>query len=332
MTRAEPIRLDLNESPFAPPAGAVASIRAAAARVGAYPIDTARRAHDAVAAHYGVRPEQVLLTSGVDEATDLCLLELGDLHTFTPGFDGYAARARALGRRVVETRLAAGFAIPSELNGDRRGDVVVAVASPNNPTANQFPDAAIERLCTRFAHVLLDETYVDFAPRAPGIGLLARFPRLVVFRSFSKSFALAGLRLGVLLAGAELVARLRARQQFHSVDRLALEGLLGALEHGADYVRDSSRRLARLRDELVAELRDLGVFAGVHDSHANFVLVSCHDAAEVERVRSRLRAAGVLVASCRRLGLPEGLRIAVPTRAGREALLAALRTAFGRAP
>jgi histidinol-phosphate aminotransferase len=318
-------QLDRNEALRGPPPGAVERVRAAIARGHIYPHEAVARATEASASHLGVEPRQAILTVGVDEATDLCVLELGDPYTVTPGFDGYGDRAAALNHQARTFALTAEHALPEELVEATGAGRLVALSSPNNPTANTFAPASLCALLERSAHLLLDETYADFCAEAPGLQWLAEHPRLLVFRSFSKAYGLAGLRIGCLVGEEQLIARLRARQAYLTTSGLAAEALVGALESDPDFPGRHAREVCALRKELIARLRALALFERVHDSETNFVFVKCSSAEEASWIRETLAARGnVIVASTAPLGEPAGLRIGVSLQGDADRLVAGL--------
>ncbi len=324
-TESQVAQLDRNEALRGPPPGAVERVRAAIARGHVYPHEAVARATAAAAAHLGVDPRQAILTTGVDEAADLCILELGDPYTVTPGFDGYSDRAVALNHRCRAFALTAEHALPRELIEATGAGRLVALASPNNPTANAFAQESLRALLDRSAHLLLDETYADFCAAAPGLRWLAEHPRLLVFRSFSKAYGLAGLRIGCVVGEEQLIARLRARQAYLTTSGLAAEALVGALESDADFPRRHAREVRALRAELIARLRALELFERVHDSETNFVFATCASASEAESIRRTLAARmNVVVASTAPLGEPSGLRIGVSLQADADRLIEGL--------
>jgi histidinol-phosphate aminotransferase len=319
------VALDRNEALRGPPPGAVERVRAAIARGHVYPHEAVARATEAAAAHLGVGPRQAILTVGVDEATDLCVLELGDPHTVTPGFDGYRDRAAALNHRARAFALTEGHAVPEELIEATGPGQLVMLSSPNNPTANAFAPKSLRALLERGAYLLLDETYTDFSTDAPGLRWLAEYPRLTVFRSFSKAYGLAGLRIGCLVGEEQLIARLRARQAYLTTNGLAAEALRGALESDPDFPGRHAREVRALREELIARLRALALFERVYDSETNFVFVKCSSAEEASGIRETLAAHGnVRVASTAPLGEPAGLRIGVSLQGDTDRLVAGL--------
>ena len=136
-----------------------------------------------------------------------------------------------------------------------------------------------------------------------------------MFRSFSKAYGLAGLRIGCLVGEERLIGRLRARQAYLTTSGLAAEALIGALESDADFPRRHAREVGALRAELIARLRAVELFERVHDSETNFVFVTCASPAEAASIRETLAARwNVIVASTAPLGAPAGLRIGVSLR------------------
>jgi histidinol-phosphate aminotransferase len=327
---SEVAQLDRNEALRGPPAGAVERVRAAIARGHLYPHDAVARATAAAASHLGVDPRQAILTTGVDEAADLCILELGDPLTVTPGFDGYGDRAAALNHRCRAFALTEEHALPGELIEAAGPGQLVMLSSPNNPTANAFAPGSLRTLLERGAYLLLDETYTDFSTDAHGLRWLAEYPRLTVFRSFSKAYGLAGLRIGCLVGEEQLVARLRARQAYLTTSGLAAEALVGALESDPDFPARHAREVRALREALIARLRALALFERVYDSETNFVFVKCATAGEAEWIRGTLATRGsVIVASTAPLGEPAGLRIGVSLQGDADRLIAGLTAIKG---
>jgi histidinol-phosphate aminotransferase len=318
-------QLDRNEALRGPPPGAVERVRAAIARGHVYPHEAVARASAAVAAHLGVERHRVILTNGVDEAADLCILELGDPFTVTPGFDGYTDRATALNHGYRTFPLTREHALSPELIEATGADRLVMLASPNNPTANAFAQESLRALLERAGYMMLDETYADFCAHAPGLGWLEEYPRLLVFRSFSKAYGLASLRIGCVLGEERLIERLRARQAYLTTSGLAAEALIGALESDAGFARRHAREVRANRAQLIARLRALEMFERVYDSETNFVFVRCASAQEASWVRATLAADGnVIVASTAPLGEPAGLRIGVSLAGDTDRLLAGL--------
>jgi histidinol-phosphate aminotransferase len=213
-------------------------------------------------------------------------------------------------------------AMAAAIRADTR---LVYLANPNNPTGTWFDDAALERFLAhvpRDVLVVVDEAYNEFAG-APGLTTALKFadrhPNLVVARTFSKAYALAGARVGYLVADASVVAVLERMRESFNVSSFALAGAEAALGDRAhlDHVRAVN---ASERAWLVAELAKRGYES--LPSQTNFVLVDLgRDAAPLEK---HLFERGVIVRPMVGYGLPQTLRVSVGTRAENERLLAAL--------
>lgn len=315
-------RLHWNENPLGPPPAAVARLRAAAAEAHRYPVALRAEATHAFARAVGLAPEQVLLTCGVDEATDLVLARARRACIVEPGFDGYRQRAEATGVPVLSMELDAEWQ-PRFDPGVLEVHDVVLLAQPHNPTGSRFSVDWLRQVMTGPARTVIDETYVDFSAGPSAVPDLAEHPRLLVFRSFSKSYGLAGLRLGALLGTPAAIAGLASRQCFHSVDSLALHGLLGALED-PDHLERVVAFVRAGRVALADLLRMSDRVDRVVVTETNFVLASCRTGATATDLTQALAEHDVLITDCARFGMPGWLRVSTGTPADLERLGAAV--------
>jgi histidinol-phosphate aminotransferase len=231
--------------------------------------------------------------------------------------------------RVRLKRDAHGFSYDaSELLAASRasGAAVTIVCSPNNPTGTTLALADVERLCVETdGLVVIDEAYHEFAGRTV-VPLLERHPNLVVLRTFSKAMALAGLRVGYLLASPELVREINKARLPYNVNFFSQAAALAALEE-KEVLAASVSRLVAERDRLLARLADVpGVRA--FSSDANFFLLECLSADPKAVFASMLRR-GVLVRDVTSYPmLGRCLRVSVGTEAENDAFLHALGTAL----
>jgi histidinol-phosphate aminotransferase len=207
----------------------------------------------------------------------------------------------------------------------------LVICSPHNPAATIVRRAELERFVTALGSdpplVVLDEAYRDFVddPEYPdGVSLLARFPRLLVLRTFSKIAGLAGLRVGYLIGGIDAVERLNRVRAPYNVNRLGQVAALAALEDREHWQR-TARYVAEERTFVSAELAKRGY--RFPPSHANFVLVEVPRASVV---RQRLLEAGIVVRDGAGVGFPGHLRISFGSRETNERLLAVLDSAASR--
>jgi histidinol-phosphate/aromatic aminotransferase/cobyric acid decarboxylase-like protein len=295
-------------------------LRTALAELSRYPLEDRIQANEAIARRLGVTSAQVLITSGIDEATDLVLHGRDEVWCVTPGFDGYRARAAVAEVTVRQLALDDNWRPPIDLPaGNPRA--VCMVPQPNNPTGTIFSRPWLEDVGSRCGLLVVDRTYAAFAdadaqvPKAGG--------RTLHYFSFSKSLGLAGLRLGALIGDEDLVAALAEIQGFQSVDRLALAAVVGALEDQA-YVAATVELIRDQRTKYASALRRSEVFRRVRCTQANFVLAESAVSPASTVVDALIRH-GVYTRDCAPLGLPGWIRVSVGTSADLNQLLLALR-------
>jgi histidinol-phosphate aminotransferase len=288
----------------------------------------------ALAALYRVDPGRLLATRGTDEAIDLlvrafCRAGSDAVLVCPPAFVMYAICARIQGAQVIEVPLRSecGFRLEPHALLERVSAQVklVFLCSPNNPTGNLLGAQAVLEVADALAGralLIVDEAYIEFAGEESLAQQLPSRPGLVVLRTLSKAHALAGARLGALLADAELLMLLRKIIAPFPLPQLTIEAALAAL--APEQLRRTGTRIAALcaeRDRLSTALAGLGCVRRVWPSDANFVLAQFRDA---EQALSRARAARLLVRDARRY-LHEAVRITVGTPEETERLLTAWR-------
>jgi histidinol-phosphate aminotransferase len=293
-----------------PPAWLQARLAAALSGLAAYPRPAAARA--AVAARHRRDPAQVLLTNGAAEAFTLLARGLRPRRVVCvhPSFTAPEAALRAAGRPVERVLLPPPFDLAPALVPDD-ADLVV-LGNPTNPTARQHPVEVLERLARPGRTLVVDEAFADAVPGEPGT-LAGRtdLPGLVVVRSLTKTWGLAGLRVGYLLADPALAGELAAAQPPWPLNGLALEALVACSQPDAvAWAQEQAQRTAGWRASLAAALDRLPGVSVVPGGRAPFLLLHVRDAT---LVRARLRNLGIAV---RRgdtfpgLG-PDWLRVAV---------------------
>jgi histidinol-phosphate aminotransferase len=242
----------------------------------------------------------------------------------TPSFFVYAYTTRLVGAQAIEVPLREmKYDVPAMLQAiEEHEPAVVYLCSPNNPTGSVLESRDIETLAEEAPGVVaLDEAYWEFAG-GNARPLLDRHPNLILFRTFSKALALAGLRLGYLLAAPELAVEIRKAQQPYPLNRVTIEAARVAAAHGA-LLRERAAQIARDRDRLYDRMKALdGV--EVYPSKGNFLLFRTELGAK--KTFGGLLARNVLVrdVSSHR-ELPEMLRVAIGTAEENEAFYRALR-------
>ncbi|HEX4007148.1 MAG TPA: histidinol-phosphate transaminase [Acidobacteriaceae bacterium] len=246
-----------------------------------------------VAEHLGLAPAQALLTNGVDEAIHvLCqtYLDAGtEMLLPVPTYSMYEVYASGTPARVVTVPAEEGFRFPLAvlLAAITPATRLIAIANPNSPTGQAVPREELLRVAEAAPHaaVLVDEAYFHFFGETV-LDLIGSVPNVIVARTFSKAYGLAGLRVGVLCASEEQMHWMRRAISPYSVNSVALACLTAALED-EDYVRWYSEQVLAARAEFEAALGRLGV--PFWPSRANFVLVNIgpRHRAFVEAMRAR---------------------------------------------
>jgi histidinol-phosphate aminotransferase len=284
---------------------------------------------------YGVRPEQVLVGRGSDEAIDLllrvfCRAGLDNVIVCPPTFGMYGVAARIQGAevRAVPLLAAAGFAL-DEAAVLARVDAntkLVFVCSPNNPTANALPPAQLLRIAAALAPralLVVDEAYIDFASVPSLCAQLDAVPNLAILKTLSKAHGLAGARVGALLAAPAIIALARKVIPPYAITELTVEAVTPLLQPAA--IAATRARVAQVlaeRTRLAEGLARSPWISRVWPSDANFLLVDCRDA---DAVLARVRGAGLIIRDVRQPALPDSLRISVGTSAQNTRLLEALQ-------
>ena len=317
------IKLNTNENPYPPsPAVLEALARAADANVRLYPDPEARALRARAAEVYGVPVDHILAGNGSDELLALVLratVDPGDRVAFpVPTYSLYETLVAAQAGEAVQVPFGDDFQLPPALGHARAR--VTFLCNPNSPSGTLVPLARVEALAREVTGVLVvDEAYVDFAP-AHALGLVGRLPNVLVLRTLSKSFSLAGLRVGLAFGHPELLAGLRTVKDSYNLNRLSQAAAVAALGD-LPAMRANVARIQATRARLAAGLERLGF--RVLPSEANFVLAR-RPGADQAPVARALGARDILVRHFAQPGLEDALRITVGTDAEIDALLAAL--------
>lgn len=309
------VKLNTNENPYPPSPRALAAIASAMDRLRLYPDPRATALREAIAIRYGVAPEQVFVGNGSDEVLAHIFQALlkHDAPLLFPDitYSFYPVYSRLYGTAYEEVPLDAAMRV--QIADYRRPCSAILLANPNAPTGIALPRAAIETLLAGHPDqlVVVDEAYVDFGAES-AVPLVKRHDNLLVVQTLSKSWALAGLRVGFAIGQRPLIEALeRVKDSFNSypLDSLAIAGATAAI--GDDvWFQETRRRIMASRDTLVRGLADLGF--EVLPSLTNFVFAR-HPARRGAELAGALRARGVLVRHFQRPRIEDFLRITVGT-------------------
>jgi len=333
VAKGEIAQLASNESPWPPHPKVVEAIERAAAAMHRYPDPDATLLRRRLAERYETEPGRVAVGNGSCEillaaAESLCEPGAEILYAW-PAFSMYPYLPALTGAREVRVPLTDDGvhdldAMAAEVTAATQ---LLLVCNPNNPTATHIPAARIAAFCEQVpSHVtiVLDEAYVEFQtdddPDAT-VDLLGEFPNLVVLRTFSKCYGLAGLRVGYALCSSEFRAAVDAVRQPFSVNAIAQAAAAEAVLHSDDVLRRVERTVAeRLRVE--EGLAEIGL--ATTDSQANFSWVDLGDADEAQVVAG-LAARRIAVRAGTPLGGPGHIRVTYGTPEENGRFLAALR-------
>jgi histidinol-phosphate aminotransferase len=326
------VRLNTNENPYPPPAGLVAEIGQAAATEAAalnrYPDRDAVRLRADLAGYLGhdLTADRVWAANGSNEIIQQLFQAFGGPGRaaigFEPSYSMHPLIAQTTGTRWISAVRDEDFGIDTEQAlvaiAEHQPDLVF-LTSPNNPTGTAIPLGVMERVCAAApGMVVVDEAYAEFArdPTATALALLPGFHRLVVVRTMSKAFALAGARVGYLAANAAVVDALQIVRLPYHLSALTQAAARAALARSGELL-DTVQVIRRARDELTGWLRTRGLT--VADSDANFVLFGTF--ADRHAVWQGMLDHGVLI---REVGPPGWLRVTI----GTPQEMAAFRTAL----
>lgn len=332
------IKLDAMENPFRLPPALQTELgaRLGAVAINRYPVEGPQRVMEALASHIDLPAGcRLMLGNGSDELIDLlsvaCNRTGAGILAPLPGFVMYEMSARLRGLRFIGVPLTPRFELdePALLAAiEQHRPSLVYIAYPNNPTANLFDEAAVQRIVDAVGQqgqgfVVMDEAYQPFSsrtwmPRLPGQ------PHVMVLRTLSK-FGLAGVRLGYLVGAQALIDEVDKVRPPYNISALNAEAALFALEHAEVYAEQA----AILRAERGRLLSALAAMPGVEPfpSEANMVLVRVPDSA---RAFAGLKARGVLVKHIAPLHplLSNCLRLTVGSPQENAAMIEALRVSL----
>jgi len=310
------IKLNTNENPYGPSPKVTEAIRQAVDdSLRLYPDPACDVLISAAAKSYGLRKDQIFAGNGSDE-----VLAFSFMAFFDPGrtivfpnitYSFYPVYAGLFKLDYVTTPLDSEFNIPAERLTKGSGGIILA--NPNAPTGKAMPLSEIRGVLERNndAVVIIDEAYIDYGGQS-AVGLINEYPNLLVVQTFSKSRALAGMRIGFAFGDSELIKALESvKNSFNSytLDRLAIIAGTAALEDG-EYYRGITRKVIATRQRFTADLRERGFT--VTDSAANFVFAS-HKSIKAEELFLKLRENGILVRYFKKPLIDNHLRITIGT-------------------
>ncbi len=321
---AKVIKLNTNENPYPPSPAAIESLkRLDAESLRRYPDPFSRDVCRAVSSNFGVPEEWVLAGNGSDELLSLIIRACsgpGRAVVYPmPTYVLYRTLAQIQDAECVEIPFPDDYALPLKKLIAANGAVTL-IASPNSPSGTVASEAILDELARNVSGIVaIDEAYTDFADEN-ALGLVKRHPNVVILRTLSKGYSLAGLRLGYAVAQPEVLKELLKVKDSYNVD--AITCLIGAAAlNDQDYKSANAERIKVSRGRLEAELVRLGF--RVWPSQANFLLTR-PPGGDAERLYLGLKEQGILVRYFKQPRLDDKLRISVGTDQQNGILIAAL--------
>lgn len=319
------IKLNTNENPYPPsPAVRRAILAEADASLRLYPDPEATRLRRQAALTYGFDPSRVIAGNGSDDLLAMvarAFVGAGDgLCCPVPTYTLYETLVRIQGGKTTGVPYPEDYSLPADLAA-RRAKVTV-VASPNSPSGTGVPTSALADLADRVRGVLvIDEAYADFASET-ALSLAREKENVIVLRTLSKSFSLAGMRIGLGFGNPEILAGLNKVRDSYNLDRLAIAAGEAALRD-VPWMEKNIAKIRKTRTALLSALPSLGF--SPFPSQSNFVLAKRHRGESARPVFEELKRRKILVRYFDTPRLSGCLRITVGTDDEVGALLAALR-------
>jgi histidinol-phosphate aminotransferase len=333
-TSPEVIKLNTNENPYPPSPAVMHAIHAVAPEaLRKYPSPAADGFRAVAAQRHGLAIENVMATNGGDELLRLAIatfVEPGErIGTIEPSYSLYPVLAEAHGSPVFSIDLKADFSLPEDSaeQMNAAGVKLLFIVCPHAPSGQLSSLVELSRVASAFEGVvLLDEAYVDFVDPSLGhdaTALVKEHDNVLLLRTLSKGYSLAGLRFGYGLGAASLIEpMLWKTRDSYNVDVLAQAAATAALE-SHDYAHTTWERVRSERVRLREALAGLGF--RVHPSQSNFLLAHVPAGHNARALRDALEQRGLLVRYFDAPRIDDALRITVGTDAQNDKLLAAVR-------
>jgi histidinol-phosphate aminotransferase len=319
------IKLNTNENPYPPSPAAGRAIEETIGRLRKYPDPMAESFRRRAAELWGVEPDCILCGNGSDDILTIvtrALVGQGQLLRLPyPSYILYKTLADLQGARSEEVHFNADWSLPAAFAAGRDDLRLVFLANPNSPSGTVVPPERVLEIAAALpCPLLVDEAYADFAD-TNCMSLVTQSEKIMVSRSLSKSYSLAGLRFGYLVAQPQMIAQLIKMKDSYNCDALAIAAATAALDDQA-WLATNRAKIIATRRRLVAEMRKLGFVT--LDSQANFTW-NVHSHLPAKPLYEQLKRDRILVRYMNYPGWGDGLRISVGTDAEIDACLEKLK-------
>ena len=290
------LKLNTNENPYPPCPGVVDLLRNIdAERMRLYPDPAADKLRDTIAEVYGYKRENIIVSNGSDDMLTIAFRAFTDAQRsvafLEPTYSLYPVLAELQGCEYIQIPLDDDFSIKDSLLEKATPANMLIITRPNAPTGNCIPIDEMRRICAEFnGIVLIDEAYADFSADNC-IDFVNDFPNVIVSRTVSKSYSLAGLRLGYAIASPEIISGMMKVKDSYNVNMLT-QILAEAAIKDQEYLKNTVATIKASRTKLNNELKSLGF--KVVDSQSNFIFASPPDG-DGEKLFSALRKQNIII-------------------------------------
>lgn len=315
---AEMIFLDANENPFEN-------------GVNRYPDPQQTTVKSVLAQHNGVDKNQILLGNGSDEVLDLlfrafCEPKIDNIITLPPTYGMYGVLANLNAIENREVLLSTDFQpqLDAIMKAVDTNSKMIFLCSPNNPTGNSFSEKSVHYLLDNFKGlVVIDEAYIDFSDKASWIQKIKDYPNLIITQTLSKAYGLAGIRLGICYASADIISVLNKIKPPYNVNELTQKRALERLAN-PNQIKEEIISIIAQREQLLKVLNEVNFVSKIYPTEANFILIKVDNA---NQRYDELIAKGIVIRNRTTQPLCENtLRLTIGTEEENQKLIAALRS------
>ena len=315
---ADMIFLDANENPFEN-------------GVNRYPDPQQATVKSVLAQQNGVDKNQILLGNGSDEVLDLlfrafCEPKIDNVITLPPTYGMYGVLANLNAIENREILLSEDFQPQLEviMKAVDNNTKIIFLCSPNNPTGNSFSEESVQYLLENFnGLVVIDEAYIDFSDKASWIQKINDHPNLIITQTLSKAYGLAGIRLGICYASAEIIGVLNKIKPPYNVNELTQQRALHRLANSTQ-IKEEISSIIKERELLLKVLNEVKFVTKIYPTEANFILIKVDNA---NQRYDELIAKGIVIRNRTTQPLCENtLRLTIGTEEENKKLMAALQT------
>ncbi|MCG8586026.1 MAG: histidinol-phosphate transaminase [Pirellulales bacterium] len=320
------IKLNTNENPYPPSPAVAQAIQTAVAGLERYPDPTGLAFRTRAAELLGVEPDWILCGNGSDDLLTICTRAfVGEGETLRlpyPSYTLYRTLANIQGAKYEEIQFNRDWTLPPDFSASHESLRLAFLPNPNSPSGTVLDTEEIRKIAERLDRpFIVDEAYGDFAD-TNCIDLVRQCPNVIVTRTLSKSYALAGLRFGFLIAQPDMVAQLAKVKDSYNCDALSIAGATAAIDDQT-WLAENRAKIIATRARLSAAMSELGFV--LSESQANFAWAT-HPEHAAKELFASLKSARILVRYMDYAGWGDGLRVTVGTDEQIDAFLTVLRS------